>query len=144
MKNSVYLVVFYSLFSFLATVVNIGSQILFVSMYPFLYAIEASILVGTILGLIIKYILDKKYIFRFKANNIGHDGKRFSLYALMGVLTTIIFWGVEYLFHILFRADFMRYVGGVIGLIIGYTIKYYLDRKFVFINESVRFTVGLR
>jgi hypothetical protein len=29
----------------------------------------------------------------------------------------------------------MRYLGGVIGLAIGYLTKYHLDKRFVFINE---------
>ena len=54
----------------------------------------------------------------------------------MGSVTTIIFWCTEYLFHLIFTADFMRYAGAIVGLSIGYYIKYQLDRRFVFAIED--------
>ena len=54
----------------------------------------------------------------------------------MGVFTTAIFWGTEYAFHLIFTTDAMRYIGGVLGLTIGYYIKYQLDKRFVFIDRS--------
>ena len=54
----------------------------------------------------------------------------------MGVFTSAIFWGTEYAFHLIFAGDFMRYVGGVLGLTIGYYVKYQLDKRFVFIDRS--------
>ena len=56
----------------------------------------------------------------------------FFLYSITGVFTTLIFWAIELLFHIIFTNSEMRYVGGSIGLAIGYYIKYNLDRIFVF------------
>ena len=47
---------------------------------------------GTLTGLIVKYILDKKYIFFFKVKSVSEDTGRFMLYSLMGVITTLIFW----------------------------------------------------
>jgi putative flippase GtrA len=44
------------------------------------------------------------------------------------VITTFVFWGFDYLFN----SIPMRYLGAVIGLSIGYIIKYQLDKKFVF------------
>ena len=52
----------------------------------------------------------------------------------MGVFTTAIYWGVEYAFHLIFATDTMRYVGGVIGLAIGFYVKYQLDKKYVFVS----------
>ena len=69
-----------------------------------------------------KYALDKRYIFCFKPENAAHDSRLFMLYSLMGILTTLVFWGAEWLFEILFRNDFMRYLGGVMGLGIGYAL----------------------
>jgi len=39
---------------------------------------------------------------------------------------------VESMFHIYFSADFMRYVGALAGLSIGFFLKYQIDKKYVF------------
>lgn len=124
----------YALLAVLATAVNIGSQYVMIWLYAGPYAIPISIFVGTLVGLVLKYFLDKKYIFKFRTNNMSHDGKVFVLYTAMGVATTFVFWGVEYAFHWYFASELMRYVGGVIGLAIGYVIKYFLDKRYVFVS----------
>jgi hypothetical protein len=48
----------------------------------------------------------------------------------MGLATTAVFWGFEFCFHFFFASKEMRYLGGVIGLTIGYVIKYHLDKRF--------------
>ena len=48
------------------------------------------------------------------------------------MLTTAIFWGTELAFVALGDAPWLRYVGAVLGLAVGYTAKYRLDRRFVF------------
>jgi putative flippase GtrA len=133
-KSSSKLVTLYILFAGLSTLLNITSQIVSMSIYKGTYAIEISILVGTLFGLPLRYFLEKRYIFSFKSKNLSHDGQLFILYSLMGVFTTVIFWGSEYVFHKLFHTDYLRYLGGVLGLSLGFYIKYMLDRKFVFIN----------
>ncbi len=55
----------------------------------------------------------------------------------MGLVTTMIFWGFEYGFHLIFESKKMRYFGGIIGLAIGYFIKYHLDKRFVFCKNSI-------
>lgn len=122
----------YALLAALATICNIVAQDVFLSVYRGPYDIFLSVLSGTAAGLILKYVLDKRYIFRFKADNMAHDGRVFLLYSLMGVFTTAIFWGFEFTFHLVFQTDAMRYLGGVIGLAIGYLAKYALDKRFVF------------
>lgn len=127
----------YTIFALLATTANIGSQDIFLRVYNNDYSITASILVGTVIGLLVKYILDKKYIFKFQIENIAHDTQTFTLYSLMGVVTTIIFWGFEFSFDYLFNSKEMRYTGGIIGLAIGYYIKYQLDKRFVFVHRGL-------
>ncbi len=87
---------------------------------------------GTLAGLILKYILDKKYIFYHKPKNKKDDGKKFALYSLMGVFTTFIFWGFEIGFDFAFHSEIAKYIGAILGLSIGYVVKYFLDKKFVF------------
>ena len=124
--------VIYALLALIATAANIGSQDLVIRAYSGAYAILLSILVGTAIGLVVKYVLDKRYIFHFKARDLGHDGRTFALYVLMGVVTTAIFWGVEFTFESLFHTKELRYVGGILGLCIGYIAKYQLDKHYVF------------
>ena len=50
----------------------------------------------------------------------------------MGVFTTLIFWGFEITFDYIFNNENAKYAGAVIGLSIGYIVKYLLDKKFVF------------
>jgi putative flippase GtrA len=135
-KSATKIAVLYSLFAGLSTVVNIGSQMLSMLIYSGAYAVEISIFIGTLAGLPLRYFLEKRYIFSFESKNIKHDGQLFILYSFMGVFTTAIFWGTEYAFHLIFTTDVMRYIGGVLGLTIGYYIKYQLDKRFVFVNKS--------
>ena len=123
----------YTIFAAIATAANIGSQDISLRLYSGMYAVMLSILAGTAVGLFIKYVLDKRYIFRFQTRNAIHDTQTFALYTLMGVITTVIFWGFELGFDYLFDTRGMRYTGGVIGLVIGYYIKYQLDKRYVFV-----------
>jgi putative flippase GtrA len=130
-KNTT-LVLSYSFFALITTIVNLGSQMVSVACYKGAYAIPASIFIGTAIGLLMKYVLDKRYIFKAQTKNLAHDGYLFVLYTAMGLITTAIFWGVEYAFQWAFNDDAMRYLGGALGLAIGYFLKYQLDKRYVF------------
>ena len=130
------IITLYTLFAALSTIINIGLQMISVLAYKGPYFVEISILVGTVVGLPLRYFLEKRYIFAFSSKNIAHDGKLFVLYSTMGVITTLIFWSIEYTFHIIYDTDLMRYVGGIVGLVIGFIIKYQLDKKYVFVNSK--------
>ena len=134
--TAVRIAVLYTLFAVLSTVINIGSQMLSISAYKGPYSVEISILVGTAAGLPLRYFLEKRYIFNFKSQNLKHDGKLFVFYSAMGVITTLMFWGTEYAFHLIYDTDSMRYVGGVIGLAVGFYVKYQLDKKYVFVSQN--------
>ncbi|WOD07040.1 GtrA family protein [Marinomonas sp. GJ51-6] len=136
MNKAAKITLFYIIFATIATAANLGVSSIKRLGLQWPYSIPISIFIGTATGLPIKYILEKKYIFEFESDSIKHDGKLFILYSGMGVFTTAIFWGVEYAFHLLFNSDSMRYLGGAIGLSIGYFIKYWLDKKFVFIKAA--------
>lgn len=123
----------YTLFALVATFCNIASQAIFLHFYQGGFAIYLSILVGTAIGLVVKYWLDKRYIFRFVTANARHDSQTFALYTLMGVVTTAIFWGSELAFDALFHSDSLRYLGGILGLAVGYYLKYQLDKRYVFV-----------
>lgn len=122
----------YILFAIASTLVNLFFQYLSFAFYNGYLDLYLAMFVGTFAGLVLKYILDKKYIFYHKPKNKKDDGKKFLLYSLMGVFTTFIFWGFEIGFDAIFENEFAKYIGAVIGLSIGYVVKYFLDKKFVF------------
>lgn len=71
------LVISYTIFALVSMAVNIGMQDLVVHIYAGREKILASVILGTGAGLVAKYLLDKRYIFRFQARNAVHDTKVF-------------------------------------------------------------------
>lgn len=136
LKPVTHIAVLYAAFAGIATMANLGAQAVVIWLYKGPNSIEISILVGTITGLPIKYVLEKQHIFEFESEGLGHDSRLFFLYSVMGVFTTTFFWGVEYAFHWIFGTDAMRYLGGAIGLTLGYIMKYRLDKRFVFVQKD--------
>lgn len=123
----------YALLAAVATAANIGAQDLLLRLYQGPWHVAASVVLGTGVGLVLKYVLDKRFIFRFRARNAAHDAQTFVLYVGAGVLTTALFWGTEWSFDRCFGGDrLMRYVGAVLGLAAGYWLKYHLDKRYVF------------
>ena len=135
-STSFLLPLLYGFFAVIAMATNLTAQALVMYFNNNSHAMLLSMLVGTGVGLVTKYILDKHYIFIFKAENLAHDGRLFLLYSVMGIVTTALFWIIEYGFHWIFATELMRYIGGAIGLIMGYLIKYRLDKQFVFVNKN--------
>jgi putative flippase GtrA len=125
----------YTMFALIATLANICAQEVVIRCYKGPFNIVFSVMIGTIMGLLVKYILDKRYIFRFEPRDANHAGQTFALYSLAGLATTGIFWGFEFGFQYIFETKEMRYLGGVIGLAIGYLMKYQLDKRYVFRME---------
>jgi cytochrome b subunit of formate dehydrogenase len=124
--------IMYMVFSVLSIVANIGGQDFSLRIYGGLYCVSISVMTGTGIGLFVKYFLDKNYIFRYRVEGVSQDAKTFIMYTAMGVLPTAIFLGFEFWFEFVFRSKEMRYLGGIIGLTIGYFVKYQLDKRFVF------------
>ena len=126
----------YFLFAALATSVNLGLQrIVLLAGQTDIFFVAAMVL-GTIAGLIFKYILDRKYIFALTEGGAQKNIQSFMLYSLTGLITTIIFWSTEALFWYSYQSHAAREVGAVIGLSFGYLVKFSLDRRFVF--EDIR------
>jgi len=128
----------YIIFAVIATLFNLLFQYFSFEVYLGSGSLYVAIFIGTLAGLVVKYVLDKKFIFYHEVEDKKDDAKKFALYSLMGVFTTIIFWGIEIAFDTLYEDSNAKYVGAVIGLSIGYVIKYFLDKKFVFINKEER------
>ena len=126
----------YSLFAAISTLVNLLFQYLSFQVYSSVGSLYLAMFLGTLAGLVTKYILDKKYIFYHTPVDKTDDAMKFALYSFMGVFTTIIFWGTEITFDALFASPYAKYTGAVIGLMVGYVIKYFLDKKYVFIHKQ--------
>ncbi len=126
----------YSLFAVLATLLNLSAQEIVIRSYGGPLALTFAMIVGTGTGLVTKYVLDKKYIFRYITASHREEIGRFSVYGLTGIATTAIFWGFELGFDWLIGGKFARYLGAVIGLSIGYGVKYRLDKRYVFARQD--------
>lgn len=122
----------YAAFALLATLANLALQRAVFGLFgpPFAYPLALG--AGTIAGLVVKYLLDRRWIFFDRKRSLGALGRQFSLYTLTGVATTAIFWTSETTFWLIFGSLRMAQLGAVLGLTAGYVIKYRLDRRFVF------------
>lgn len=130
------LVVKYSLFAVISTLLNLLFQFLSFQLYSGFASLYIAMFIGTLVGLFVKYLLDKHYIFHHMALNKRDDARKFAIYSFMGIFTTIIFWGTEIAFDALFETPYAKYVGAVTGLTVGYVIKYFLDKKYVFVYRN--------
>ncbi len=125
----------YLVFAIISTVVNLLFQRFSFTLYDGFASLYIGMFVGTAAGLVCKYVLDKKFIFYHIPADKTQDAKKFVAYTLTGVITTVIFWGTEIGFDIIFGGEYARYIGAVIGLSIGYVSKYFLDKKYVFTEQ---------
>lgn len=126
------LVLRYSAFAVVATLANLGAQRVVLGMTDRSFALALAIFVGTGVGLVVKYLLDKRWIFFDHSSGVATHTRKFALYTLMGVTTTLIFWGAETMAWWLWHTDLARETGAVLGLSVGYIVKYNLDKRFVF------------
>ena len=126
----------YILFAVISTILNLIFQYFTLLIYNGFLSLYIAMFMGTLVGLISKYILDKKFIFHFKPKNKKNDAKTFISYTLTGSITTLLFWGIEISFDSVFGGEVAKYIGAIIGLSLGYSIKYLLDKKFVFKQQQ--------
>lgn len=122
----------YLLFALASSSLNLLCQYLSFMAYNGVASIYLAMFFGTGAGLVAKYILDKKFIFQHKPETKIEDLKVFIAYTFTGVFTTFIFWGTELGFDAVFDHEWAKYIGAIVGLSIGYTVKYRLDKKHVF------------
>jgi putative flippase GtrA len=122
----------YAAFALAATLVNLGVQRAVSAVWPWPWKNLAVLAAGTGVGLVVKYLLDRRWIFAFRGRTVTQDLGAFIRYTATGILTTGVFWAVELGFLAVFRAEWARYAGGAAGLCLGYAAKYFLDKRFVF------------
>jgi len=122
--------ILYVLFCALAIAVNLGLQ--FGAVRGLGLAYWPALLIGTGGGLVFKYVLDRNYIFDARGADAAKDARRFVLYAGFGLFTTAVFWSAEWIGHHYFSGETGRYLGGFMGLCVGYALKYRMDERWVF------------
>ncbi|WP_370255237.1 GtrA family protein [Nioella sp.] len=128
----------YTLFAVIATLANLGTQRLVLTAGDSGAVFTAAIGAGTLVGLVVKYVLDKRWIFYDSSTGLRAHGRKFALYTAMGIVTTCIFWGSETAFWLIWGTDTMRELGAILGLMVGYVTKYILDRRFVFTDARLQ------
>ena len=99
------------------------------------YELYIAMLNGTILGMILKYYLDKNFIFYYVKKEFNNKNI-FLLYIFTSIFTTIIFWAIELWFSYYVNINYSEYIGALVGLTLGYSLKYLLDKQLVFNNQS--------
>jgi putative flippase GtrA len=127
-----HLLVRYGAFAALAAAANLGTQRMVLGLGSSTTLFATALVAGTGAGLLLKYFLDKRWIFRDPATGLRAHRDRFSRYTLMGLATTGLFWGTETASWLLWRREDLREMGALLGLGLGYVVKYQLDRRFVF------------
>jgi putative flippase GtrA len=128
----------YAVFAAIATGINIAAQRGVAFFVTGRFSIFISLFFGTISGLVVKYLLDKRFIFYYRPVSLGDEAVKVFLYLLMSGFATAVFWAVEISFDALFEFAAARYVGAAVGLTLGYSLKYELDRRFVFVAKDGR------
>jgi putative flippase GtrA len=120
----------YALFAGIATLVNLSTQVFATS---FMHGnLAFSIGAGTVTGFSVKYVLDKHWIFFDGFHGRLSELRKMMLYGIFSVFTTLLFWAFEIGAWMLWYTDFAKYSGALIGLLIGYWLKYHLDRVYTF------------
>ncbi|PIV76019.1 MAG: polysaccharide biosynthesis protein GtrA [Rhodobacteraceae bacterium CG17_big_fil_post_rev_8_21_14_2_50_65_11] len=135
--NALSLALRYATFAVIATLANLGTQRAMLHFGESGGHYAAAVGAGTLVGLVVKYLLDKRWIFFDTSTGAKAHGRKFALYTAMGVVTTCIFWGSETAFWLIWGTDAMRELGAVLGLMVGYGAKYILDRRFVFTDARL-------
>jgi putative flippase GtrA len=126
----------YALFAGLATGINIAVQRGVGQIVQGPLSLYIVILSGTTAGLIVKYLLDKRFIFYYQPPSRSDEAIKVLLYLVMSAFATTVFWAVELSFDALFDFTAARYLGAAVGLTLGYSLKYELDKHFVFTQPA--------
>lgn len=127
----------YVLFAVIATLLNLGVQRLVLAGIDPRYGLLPAMVCGTGVGLVAKYLLDKRWIFEDPSAGLAENGRKFGLYTAMGLITTLMFWVTEYAFWLVGQTEAMREIGALVGLALGYAVKYMLDRRYVFTTKAL-------
>ena len=122
----------YVTFAIIVTMINLASQRVVLSFLSGNIGFFLALFFGTLVGVIVGYLLDKNWIFNDETKISQNYGKQFFLYAMTGAIHTPIFWITETLFWFIWMTDQMRELGAILGLLFAYTIKYFILKRYIF------------
>ena len=122
----------YVAFAIIVTMINLASQRAVLSFLSGNIGFFLALFFGTLIGVIVGYLLDKNWIFYDETKISQNYGKQFFLYAMTGAIHTPIFWITETLFWFIWMTDQMRELGAILGLLFAYTVKYFILKKYIF------------
>ena len=126
----------YIAFAVIATLANFLGQAAVLSFVKISFGLEISVASGTIIGFLVKYVLDKKFIFFNQVESAAQESAQIMLYGFTAIFTTLLFWSFELGAVAVWHNAAAKYSGATVGLAIGYCAKFLLDRKFVFCRAS--------
>lgn len=89
------LILRYTGFTVIAMIVNLVVQQLILLGGPITPWFMTVFGAGTFIGLVIKYLLDKRWVFMNMSSGAAVLKRKFGLYTAMGLITTAVFWGTE-------------------------------------------------
>jgi len=126
----------FATFAVIVTLINLASQRVVLSFIAGNIGFFTALFIGTLVGVIIGYLLDKYWIFLDETKISKNYGKQFFLYAITGAIHTPIFWVIETLFWFIWMTEQMRELGAIIGLTLAYTVKYFILKNYIFKTED--------
>jgi putative flippase GtrA len=121
----------YVLFAIVAGLANLAAQEAVVRLLPGA-VVMISVLAGTGVGFVVKYLLEKRWVFLDNYDGHAAEIRKIVVYGCFGVGTTLLFWGIELGAWAVWQTPEAKFIGAAIGLSLGNWIKYLLDRHYVF------------
>lgn len=117
---------------------NYGSNEFIFSLYCSTTPYNMPELVGSVVAVgityITKFILDKFIVFKKTTIELRETSEEFAKYFAFAIVTTIINIGIQFLLTNFFGSPLE--ISMIVALSIGYTIKFILDRKYVFKKDT--------
>ncbi len=131
-KNQIFLYWFFVVLS-IALNISIQEIVFFLeSKDSILQASMVAMIIAIIITFIFKYIADKKYVYKYEIEKM-YDKKSLVFYLIFSLFTTFLFFVVELFFiFVLKDIEFKKEIGATLGLLIGYIIKFILDKNITF------------
>ncbi|ACV69116.1 GtrA family protein [Desulfohalobium retbaense] len=129
---SVRFTLLYATFVAVGIVTNLGIQVTVAAALTTPLKIYLGMGLGALGSMVVKFHLDRRYIFSCGPGSLRQKGRQFAFYSLFGVVNILCFWTAELTFHFLFQPAAMRYLGALLGLVVGHSLKYRMDKHLVF------------
>jgi putative flippase GtrA len=127
----------YAAFAVIATVVQVAARRAVLQFSDTGVYFAAAVRAGTIAGLVVKYLLDRRCIFCDAETGVKDLRRKFFVHTTMGFVTTPIFWLREIASWLIWRANLVRELNAKIGLSIGDVGKRNLDQRFLFTDRQL-------